>query len=132
MTKKIRIGLLSKKRGNYRLQQKFVGEEIVKDDTSIEVAHHREALLEAGYEVKLIEWDSNFYNNIKKADVSLIFNVSSLVEAALLEELEIPFVGSGTTGIVLSADKSLAKRLWQQVKIPTSEFVVFHNMDECQ
>jgi len=46
--------------------------------------------------------------------------------------LEIPFVGSGTTGIVLSADKSLAKRLWQQAKIPTSEFVVFHNMDECQ
>lgn len=129
---KIKIGLLSKKRGNYKLQQKFAGKGNVKDETEKEVAHHRAALLDAGYDVEVIQWDSNFIRNIKKANVSLVFNVSSLVEAAILEEADIPFVGSDTTGIKLAAEKSVAKSLWQQVNIPTSEFVVLRSIADCQ
>ena len=132
MINKIRIGLLSKQRGNYKLQQKFAGEENVLDTTPEEVAHHEESLLEAGYAVEVIEWNSSFISRVKKANVDLIFNVSCLVEAAILEELEIPFVGSGTSAIALSSDKSLAKRLWQEAGIPTSEFAVLHDMAECR
>jgi len=130
--KKIKVGLLSKKRGNYELQQKFSGKEYVKDETQKEIAHHKNALIHAGFEVKVIEWDSDFIDHVEHADIKLIFNVSSLVEAAILEELDIPFVGSGTLGIVLATDKSLAKRLWQQEGIPTSEFRVLRNMADCQ
>ena len=35
--RKIRIGLLEKKRGNFALQEKFAGKENVKDTTDIEV-----------------------------------------------------------------------------------------------
>lgn len=129
---KIKIGLLSKMRGNYKLQQKFAGNENIIDETAKEVAHHKTALLSAGFDVEVIEWDTNFIKNVKQAGVQLVFNVSSLVEAAILEETGIPFAGSGTTGIKLAADKSLAKRLWQQAGIPTSEFVVLQNMADCQ
>ena len=132
MVNKIRIGLLSKQRGNYKLQQKFAGEENVKDTTREEVAHHEQALLEAGYAVEVIEWSPDFISQVTKANVDLIFNVSCMVEAAILEELEIPFVGSGTTAIALSTDKSLAKRLWLEADIPTSEFVVIHDLAECR
>lgn len=128
----IKVGLLSKKRGNYKLQQKFLGKENVKDETAKEIAHHKDALIHAGFEVKVIEWDSDFIDHVKHADIQLAFNVSSLVEAAILEEQDIPFVGSSTPGIVSAADKSLAKRLWQQEGIPTSEFRVLRNMADCR
>lgn len=129
---KIKVGLLSKKRGNFALQQKFVGEENVKDETVKEVEHHKNALTQAGYDVEIIKWGSNFIEHVKQANIRLIFNVSSLVEATILEELEIPYVGSGTSGIVLANNKSLAKRLWLQAGIPTSEFRVLRNMEDCR
>ena len=130
--KKIKVGLLSKKRGNYKLQQKYLGKENVKDETAKEVVYLKDALIHAGFEVKVIEWDSDFIDHVEHADIKLFFNVSSLVEAAILEELDIPFVGSGTLGIVSAADKSLAKRLWQKEGIPTSEFRVLRNMADCR
>lgn len=130
--KKIKVGLLSKMRGNYKLQQKYLGKENVKDETAKEIAHHKNALIHAGFEVKVIEWDLDFIDHVEHADIELVFNVSGLVEAAILEELDIPFVGSGTPGIILATNKSLAKRLWQQEGIPTSEFRVLRNMADCQ
>lgn len=129
---KIKVGLLSKKRGNYKLQQKYIGKETIYDETPKEIAHHRDALILAGFEVKVIEWGSDFINHLKHADIQLVFNVSSLVEAAILEELGIPYVGSSPLGIVAASDKSLAKRLWEKEEIPTSEFRVLRNIDDCQ
>ena len=129
---KIKVGLLSKKRGNYKLQQKFIGKETIYDETAKEIAHHRNALILAGFEVKVIEWDLDFIDHLKHADIQLVFNVSSLVEAAILEECGIPYVGSGPLGIVAASDKSLAKRLWEKEEIPTSEFRVLRNIDDCK
>jgi len=129
---KINIGLLSKKRGNYKLQERLSGKENVIDLTNNEVEHHKHALLEAGFDVEVIGWDSNFIKKIRDSNIDLIFNVSSLIEASILEEYHIPFVGSGTDGITLARNKSLAKRLWMQARIPTSEFVVFKNLVDCQ
>ena len=129
---KIKVGLLSKKRGNYELQQKFIGKETIYDETAKEIAHHRDALIRAGFEVIVIEWGLDFIDRLKHADIQLVFNVSSMVEAAILEELGIPYVGSGPLGIVAATDKSLAKRLWEKEEIPTSEFRVLRNIDDCQ
>jgi D-alanine-D-alanine ligase len=128
----VRIGLLSKKRGNFAIQEKFVGADRIVDTTSDEVEHHRQALLEAGYEVELIRWGPGVMRELSELDLDLVFNVSSLVEAAILEELEIPYVGSDPFTIAVATDKSLAKRLWQQVGLPTSPFAVAQTAGDCE
>jgi D-alanine-D-alanine ligase len=123
---------LSKQRGNYALQEKFSGKENVKDHTDFEVAHHKKALLKADFEVEVIEWGDSFIHDLKSSKADLVFNVSSLVEAAILEEAGIPFVGSGTEGIVLARNKARAKQIWKKRGIPTSDFAVLEDMDACE
>jgi len=127
----IRIGLLSKPRGNFAIQRCFAGTAEVHDTTADEVAHHRQALLAAGYPVLEIPWDDRIIQRLAEAEIDLAFNVSSMVEAALLEELDIPYVGSDVYTIALATDKSLAKRLWQQAGLPTSPFIVACTIDDC-
>jgi D-alanine-D-alanine ligase len=129
---KLRIGLLHKKRGNFAIQEKFVGAAGVVDETNAEVAHHEQALTEAGYGVRRIHWGPDFINDLRRSPVDLIFNVSSLVEAAILDELEIPYVGSGTFTIAVAADKTLAKKLWQRAGLSTSPFHVARTEKDCE
>jgi len=120
--RRLRIGLLSKKRGNFTLQEKFRGPTSVADSTYLEVAHHRDALAGAGFDVVPLDWGPDVVRDIERSGVDLVFNVSSLVEAALLEEMGIPFVGSDTSAIAVSLNKSLAKKLWLREGLPTSAF----------
>jgi D-alanine-D-alanine ligase len=129
---RLRIVLLNKKRGNFTMQEKFIGADNVVDKTDAEVEHHERALTEAGYSIRQIRWGPNFINDLQASQVDLVFNVSSLVEAAMLEELEIPYVGSDTFTIAISTDKSLAKRLWQQAGLPTSPFCVARSEKDCE
>ena len=128
----LRIGLLNKKRGNYAIQEKLVGAGNVVDETDAEVAHHEQALAEAGYSVHQIRWGPDFVRDLQALDVDLVFNVSSMVEAAILEDLEIPYVGSDPFTIAIATDKSLAKRLWQQAGLPTSPFRVAGSERDCE
>jgi D-alanine-D-alanine ligase len=129
---KLRIGLLNKKRGNFAIQEKLIGADNVVDKTDAEVEHHEQALTEAGYSVYQIHWGPNFINDLQDLQIDLVFNVSSLVEAAILEELEIPYVGSNTFTIAIAMDKSLAKRLWQQMDLQTSPFCLARSEKDCQ
>ena len=129
---KLRIGLLNKRRGNFSIQEKFVGAEGVVDMTDAEVAHHEQALTEAGYDVRQIRWGPDLIGDLQNAQVDLVFNVSSLAEAAILEELDIPYVGSDTIGSAIATDKSLAKKLWQQQGLPTSPFLVARTEEDCE
>jgi len=128
---KIKIGLLNKKRGNFKLQEKFAGTENVIDETYKEVAHHKQALIDAGYEVCTINWGNSFIKDLEDSKVDLVFNVSSMAEAAILEELEIPFVGSDTTTIAVANDKALAKKIWKSEGLQTSPFLVSKSVEDC-
>ena len=128
----VTIGLLNKKRGNFKIQEKFAGADGVVDETAAEVAHHEKALQGAGYEVRVINWGPDILRDLAEADVDLVFNVSSLVEAAILEEMEMPFVGSDSFTIALATDKSLAKRLWDKAGLPTSPFHVARTEQDCE
>ena len=129
---KLRIGLLNKKRGNFAIQEKLLGAANVVDETDAEVAHHEQALTEAGYSVYQIHWGPDFINDLQASQVDLVFNVSSLAEVAILEELEIPYVGSDACTMAVSSNKSLTKRLWQHAGLPTSPFHVARSEKECQ
>ncbi len=128
----VRIGLLNKKRGNFRIQEKFAGSAAVVDETSAEIAHHEAALRDAGYEVRVIDWGPDIIRDLTEANIDLAFNVSSLVEASILEELEIPFVGSDSFTIALATDKSLAKKMWRKAALPTSPFHVARTEQDCE
>ena len=129
---KLRIGLLNKKRGNFAIQEKFIGADNVVDETDAEAEHHERALTEAGYSIRQIHWGPTFINDLQASQVDLVFNVSSLVEAAILEELAIPYVGSDTFTIAIATDKSLAKKIWQQEGLPTSPFVLARSEKDCE
>ncbi len=128
---KIKIGLLNKKRGNFVIQEKFLGKSNVVDETHKEVAHHKQALIDGGYEVCTINWGESFIKDLKDNKVDLVFNVSSMAEAAILEELEIPFVGSDTAAIAIATDKSLAKKIWESEGLQTSPFFVAKSVEDC-
>ncbi|MCK4638078.1 MAG: hypothetical protein KAT33_01530 [Bacteroidales bacterium] len=128
---KIKIGLLNKKRGNFKIQEKFAGTENVVDETHKEVAHYKQALIDAGYEVYTINWGASFIKDLEDNKVDLVFNVSSMAEAAILEELEIPFVGSDTAAIAVATDKSLAKKIWKSEGLQTSPFHVAKSVEDC-
>jgi len=128
---KIKIGLLNKKRGNFIIQEKFVGTDNVVDETHKEVAHHKQALIDAGYEVCTISCGESFIKDLEDNKVDLVFNVSSMAEAAILEELEIPFVGSDTTTIAIAIDKSLAKIIWKSKGLQTSPFRIAKSAEDC-
>ncbi len=128
---KIKIGLLNKKRGNFKIQEKFAGKDNVVDETHKEVAHHKQALIDAGYEVCTINWGDSFIKDMMDNKVDLVFNVSSMAEAAILEELEIPFVGSDTAAIAIATDKSLAKKIWESEGLQTSPFSVAKSVEDC-
>ena len=130
--KHAKIGLLNKKRGNFTMQEKFTGAGEVTDRTLDEVEHHEEALRRGGYDVRVINWGPDVIRDLAEADVDIVFNVSSLVEAAILEELAIPFVGSDTTTIALAADKSLTKKIWSREGLPTSPFCVVRTEEDCE
>ena len=129
---KTKVCLLNKKRGNFELQERFAGNENVVDTTNNEVQHHYEALTTAGYEVNILKWSQNFIADLKELDSDIVFNVSSIVEASILEELKIPYVGSNILGIIKATDKALAKEIWINNNLPTSPFVVAKDKNDCK
>lgn len=129
--KKPSIGLLVKPRGNFVLQKRFSTEGVV-DKTAEEVAHHEHYLQKAGYRVRRVEWGPSVVGDLANRDFDLAFNVSSLAEAAILEELGVPYVGSDPFAIGVATEKSLAKRLWLRAGLPTAPFAVVKSQAECE
>jgi len=50
----------------------------------------------------------------------------------LLEVLGLPYTGTGVLGSALAMDKLLTKKLWQSVGLPTPDYVVLENQQDCQ
>ena len=129
--KRLKIGLLEKKRGNFSIHEKFAGNNKVIDTTSVEVDHHFRALKDAGYDVVRIKWDDNIISNLKTLDIDLVFNISSIVETAILEDLEISHVGSDVISCAIATDKALSKQLWIKANLPTSPYVIARTLQDC-
>ncbi|MHA1727568.1 MAG: D-alanine--D-alanine ligase family protein [Promethearchaeota archaeon] len=129
---KIKICLLEKKRGNFSIHEKFAKNEKIIDTTDKEVEHHFKALKDAGYDVVKLKWNDNIISELKNLDVDLVFNVSSLIESAILDELEIPYVGADLFGCVIATDKALAKDLWIKNGLPTSPYVLANSIKDCE
>ena len=128
---KIKICVLEKKRGNFSIHEKFTHNREIIDTTHQEVQHHFDALSDAGYDVIKLKWNDNIIADLKKNRVDLVFNVSSIVETAILDELKMPYVGSDVIGCAIATDKALIKKLWIMNKLPTSSFVLAKDLKDC-
>jgi D-alanine-D-alanine ligase len=99
--------------------------------------HVIDALRALGYKVSVLGAMKNIEETIvvlKEQEPDLVFNLTEHLGgdrkfdkniAALLEILEIPFTGTGSTGLLLSRDKGLCKQLLGLYKIRIPRFVSF-------
>ncbi len=97
------------------------------------------ALLENGHRVTLIPAGLDLLQRLAAMkDIDIIFNTSTGITrksqqahvVAMLEMLDIPFVGSGLSAHILGLHKQVAKRIFLTEGIPTPSFQVFYQGDE--
>ncbi len=98
-----------------------------------------EALKENGHEVTLIPAGLDLLARLAAMDhLDIIFNASTGITkksqqahvVAMLEMLDIPFVGSGLSAHILGLHKQVTKRIFITEGIPTPKFQVFYTGDE--
>lgn len=97
------------------------------------------ALKSNGHKVTLIPASINMLSEIKKTgNIEVIFNactgINDKIEqaniVAMLELLDIPFVGSSLSTQILGLHKSITKMILKSVGVPITSFQVFHTGEE--
>lgn len=120
----MKVGVFWRKYRNVEQQMRITPDKVY-DDAYEEAYHHYTALLEAGYDACMLEWKKDpreTLRNIKKENVSIIFNASSLKEVAFLETFGIPYVGSGID--LIPMNKAKRKEIVAYNNLPTPKFVI--------
>lgn len=99
--------------------------------------HVIETLRELGHNVSVLGADKNVENMIrgfKEYEPELIFNLTEHLAgdrkfdkniASFIEMMDIPFTGTGSTGLLLTRDKRLCKQLLSLHRIRVPKFVFF-------
>jgi D-alanine-D-alanine ligase len=97
------------------------------------------ALIFNGHQVTRIPATMNLLEDIEAIEgMDIIFNACTGITnkmqqanvVAMLELMEVPFVGSGLSTHILGLHKHISKRLFQSVGVPTANFQVFYNGNE--
>jgi D-alanine-D-alanine ligase len=107
------------------------------DRRTIEALTH--ALKRGGNKVSLLEVNKNVLSYFKnKRSIDIVFNIAEGLSGdsresqipAILDLLNIPYVGSGVLSLALALDKARAKKLFRYDGIPTPNFQLFNNIKE--
>jgi len=120
----MKVGVFWRKYRNVEQQMRITPDKIY-DDAYEEAYHHYSALREAGYDACLLEWKRDpreTLRDIRKENISIVFNASSLKEVAFLETFGIPYVGSGID--LVPMNKAKRKEIVAYNRLPTPRFVV--------
>ena len=126
----MKIGVVWRKNRNIELHEKYLGISLP-DDSKEECLMHCKGIMEAGYDVEVIEWYINNPRNtiekIYKIGCDLVFN-ASYEEICLLEAFGIPYSGSGID--LVSIDKAVRKMIVAHYGVPTPPFQIFSKNNE--
>jgi len=95
----------------------------------------RTAIENAGYEVMLLEANSDFPEKVKNSNADFVFNIAEGINGAsresyvpaVLDALNIPYSGSGVLTQAITLNKSRKKEILNYHGIPTPKFQVFGN-----
>lgn len=88
-----------------------------------------DGLVRLGVNADVIDVGENLIEQIEALQPDLVFNVlhgkggEDGVIQGLLEVMAIPYTGSGVLSSALAMDKTKTKLLWQQLDLPTADFV---------
>lgn len=97
------------------------------------------ALRCGGNKVSLVEADKDILTYFKdRKGIDIVFNIAEGFSGdgresqipAILDLLNIPYVGSGVLSLALALDKAKAKKLFRYDGIPTPKFQLFNNIKE--
>jgi D-alanine-D-alanine ligase len=125
----MKVGVFWRKYRNVEQQMSLTPDKVY-DDAYEEAYHHYSALKSAGYEACLLEWERDprrTLKNIKKADIDIVFNASSLKEVAFLEAFGIPYAGSGIDLVPLN--KAQRKEIVAYNKLYTPKFIIANDVN---
>lgn len=128
----------------YTKMKKKTKEELKKDPHGAIQMNETVKAIEAalkynGHKVTLIPASINMLQDIANiGDIDVIFNACTGIRnkkeqanvIAMLELLDIPFVGSSLSTQIIGLHKSVAKRLFKSVGVPTANFQVFYTGKE--
>lgn len=97
----------------------------------------KSALENKGHEVVMIPADIDMLTKIKEKNIDVIFNACTGIKnkkeqanvVAMLELLDIPFVGSGLSSHIFGLHKEISKVLFRKMGIPTPNSQLFYNND---
>lgn len=126
----MKVGVFWRKFRNVEYQKRLTPNKIY-DDAYGEAYQHYEAIIEAGFDAAIIEWDSNpykVYKQLSKEKVDIVFNASSMKEIAFLETFDIPYVGSGLD--LVATNKSVRKNIIAHYDVPTPKYVIAHSSND--
>lgn len=93
-------------------------------------------LIRAGVDAHGVDLQKQNYQQLKGYD--RVFNMmhgrggEDGVIQGVLEFLEMPYTGSGVLGCALSMDKIRTKEIWRAAGLPTPEFMILENANDCQ
>jgi D-alanine-D-alanine ligase len=105
---------------------------------TIELIKH--GIEETGHEYVFVEADQNFVENIKKAKPDIVFNRAEGLRGdsreshvpAILEMLNIPYVGSNVLTTAICLNKAWTKKALLYHDISTPKFYVCENLQEAE
>lgn len=94
--------------------------------------------LEERHRVVMIEADDDAFERLRRRNFDFVFNIAEGLHGssresqipAMLEMLQIPYLGSDPLTLGICLDKSRAKEILAHHRIPTAPFVVVHSMEE--
>ena len=107
-------------------------------DTQATIDGLERAILAAGHEPVLIGDGTKLYNYLRDNMVDLIFNIAEGYFGrgregqipAMLEMLQIPFVGSDSVTLGVALDKVITKQIMRAEGIPTAPYVKMSRIEE--
>jgi D-alanine-D-alanine ligase len=107
---------------------------------TMETVNAVRAALEERYSVIMIEADEHAFEKLRRRDCDFVFNIAeglhgSSREAqipAMLDMLQIPYLGSDPLTLGICLDKSRAKEVLAHYGVATAPFNVVHSMEELQ
>ena len=98
------------------------------------------ALESGGHRVTPLEFDDRLYLELleRRDEIDLVFNIAEghfgpsreAQVPAMLDQLHIPYTGSGVLALALTLDKPMTKRVLAFHGLPTPNFQVFHTPDD--
>ena len=109
-------------------------------DSGTTIEQITSSLESRGHSVEILEANEQALGTLAKRDYDLVFNIAEGARGrnreaywpAVLEMLDIPFVGPGLQGTLLTFDKALAKKIVSYHGLNTPKFEVCYSISDTQ